>query len=69
MTEGERRDVCVWCVCMHMRVCTCMCTLFLCACVCVLHVCDGGQREKWNTVKQKQNSGSEIGKKREALIH
>lgn len=53
------------CVCTHM----CMCMLFnayVCACVCFLRVCgDGGQGERWNTVKQTQNSGSEIGKKRE----
>ena len=62
-----------------------MCAFGVCACicacvrawvcffmrVCALRVCgDGGQGERWNTVKQKQNSGSEIGKKkREALIH
>lgn len=36
-------------------------------CVCVFS--GGGQRERRNTVKQKQNSGSEMSKKREALIH
>lgn len=41
-------------------------TFFMRVCVCG----DGGQRQRWNTVKQKQNSGSETGKKkREALIH
>lgn len=55
---------CMWTL-FYERVC-----VFLCmrVCVCV----DGGQRERWNTVKQKQNSGSETGakkKKQEALIH
>ena len=55
-------DAFLWaCVCVfvYARVCVCVCV-------------DGGQRERWNTVKQKQNSGSETGaekKRQEALIH
>ena len=46
--------------------------MFLCMRECVRVCVDGGQRERWNTVKQKQNSGSETGaekKRQEALIH
>lgn len=50
------------CVCVFFSVCACVCFLIR---VCILRVCVcGGQRERWNTVKQKQNSGSETGKKK-----
>lgn len=50
-------------MCVFFSVCACVCFLIR---VCILRVCVcGGQRERWNTVKQKQNSGSETGKKKE----
>lgn len=56
MTEEERRDVFGACVCMLFYAC-----LFY---VCIV---TGGQEERGNSVKQKQNSGSETGKKEKHL--
>lgn len=72
--QRERREMCVCVQCPHAYVHVYVHVYVFCVYVCVLCVCgvewsDGGQGERWNTVKQKQNSGSEIRKKREALIH
>lgn len=53
--DGGREESCASLVCARAYV-----RFFFCVCVCG----DGGQRERWNAVKQKQNSGSETGKKK-----